>query len=110
MSNIVETGNDQNFENFIYSAFSTPFSPAICNISKAKVSYNKFADNFTKMSNMRVIQKHLVYVIGLSANLAFKEVKNLFFIILYILNLDASFKIRIFRTIWKNNKVGSKQE
>lgn len=110
MSNIVETGNDQNFENFIYSACSTLFTPAICNISKAKDSYNKFAGNFSKMSNMRVIQKHLVYVIGLSANLAFKEVINIFFTILYILNLVPSFKIRIFWTIWKNNKVGSKQK
>jgi hypothetical protein len=74
MSNIVETGKDLNFENFIYSANTLPFNPDICNISKAKVSKKKFTDNFTKMSNMRVIQKQLVYVIGLSANLAFKDV------------------------------------
>jgi hypothetical protein len=30
--------------------------------------------NTAKMSNMRIIQKHLVYVIGLSSSLANKEV------------------------------------
>ena len=32
--------------------------------------------NINKLSNVRIIQKHLVYVIGLSASLANKEVKN----------------------------------
>jgi hypothetical protein len=31
--------------------------------------------NTAKMSNMRIIQKHLVYVIGLSAGLANKEAR-----------------------------------
>lgn len=31
--------------------------------------------NIHKLSNMRIIQKHLVYVIGLSSNLANKDVK-----------------------------------
>lgn len=30
--------------------------------------------NYAKMSNMRIIQKQLVYVIGLSSKLAFKDV------------------------------------
>jgi hypothetical protein len=33
--------------------------------------------NITKLSNSRIIQKHLVYVIGLSASLANKEVNIL---------------------------------
>jgi hypothetical protein len=33
--------------------------------------------NIHKLSNMRIIQKHLVYVIGLSATLANKEVNIL---------------------------------
>jgi hypothetical protein len=32
--------------------------------------------NINKLSNSRIIQKHLVYVIGLSSSLASKEVKN----------------------------------
>jgi hypothetical protein len=74
MSNIVETGKDLNFENFIYSSCPLPFSATVCNFPKTKNTKKKFTDNFTKMSNMRVIQKQLVYVIGLSANLAFKDV------------------------------------
>jgi hypothetical protein len=31
--------------------------------------------NITKLSNSRIIQKHLVYVIGLSSSIASKEVK-----------------------------------
>jgi hypothetical protein len=34
----------------------------------------KISNSFARMLNMRVIQKHLVYVIGLSAELAFKDV------------------------------------
>ena len=43
-------------------------------------SYNKFNGsnlqlfNYTKMSNLRIIQKKLLYVIGLSSDLASKEV------------------------------------
>lgn len=33
--------------------------------------------NINKLSNLRIIQKHLVYVIGLSGTLANKEVINL---------------------------------
>ena len=33
--------------------------------------------NINKLSNLRIIQKHLVYVIGLSATLANKEVSNI---------------------------------
>jgi hypothetical protein len=36
---------------------------------------NENQRSFLKNSNLRIIQKQLVYVIGLSANLAFKEVK-----------------------------------
>ncbi len=32
-------------------------------------------NNFSKLSNLRIIQKKLVYVIGLSYNIYFKEVK-----------------------------------
>lgn len=32
--------------------------------------------NINKLSNMRIIQKHLVYVIGLSSGIANREVKN----------------------------------
>ena len=35
----------------------------------------KKSKNFSKLSNMRIIQKQLVYVIGLSQDYAFKEVK-----------------------------------
>jgi len=31
-------------------------------------------NNFSKLTNLRIIQKQLVYVIGLSYNYAFKEV------------------------------------
>jgi hypothetical protein len=34
----------------------------------------KHKSTFMKMTNMRIIQKQLVYVIGLSANIAFREV------------------------------------
>lgn len=32
-------------------------------------------NNFSKLTNLRIIQKQLVYVIGLSYNYAFNEVK-----------------------------------
>lgn len=37
-------------------------------------SNKKKISNYTKMQNIRIIQKKLVYVIGLSAQIAFKEV------------------------------------
>ncbi len=56
--------NEETVEtNFFDSSFKTP-----------KIRHDML---FQKLSNMRVIQKRLVYVIGLSSNLAFKEV-NLF--------------------------------
>jgi hypothetical protein len=50
--------------------------------------------NITKLSNSRIIQKHLVYVIGLSSSIASKEVKikNYFFFI-------GVRKIRVLRAI-----------
>ncbi len=33
-------------------------------------------NNFSKLTNLRIIQKQLVYVIGLSYNYAFNEVKK----------------------------------
>jgi hypothetical protein len=56
--------------------------------------------NIHKLSNMRIIQKHLVYVIGLSSTLANKEVK-------IINNIDIR-KVRIFWSIWHNIKNSSK--
>jgi hypothetical protein len=47
--------------------------------------------NYTKLAEARIIQKNLVYVIGLSSSLANKEV---------ILTYLDSLKARIFRTIW----------
>ena len=35
--------------------------------------------NIAKLSNMRIIQKHLVYVIGLSSSLSNKEVYIFFY-------------------------------
>ncbi len=46
-------------------------------ISKAKQPVKKnvlSGMNINKLSNMRIIQKHLVYVIGLSSGIANKEV------------------------------------
>ena len=40
-----------------------------------KSNKKKLTNNQTKMINMRVIQKQLVYVIGLSSALAYKDVK-----------------------------------
>lgn len=45
--------------------------------TKAIVKKNVLAGmNISKLSNMRIIQKHLVYVIGLSSGIASKEVNN----------------------------------
>lgn len=48
--------------------------------SKSKTKFNNstntnISTNLNKLGNVRIIQKHLVYVIGLSANLASKEVR-----------------------------------
>ena len=43
----------------------------------AKKSSSLQGQNLSKLTNVRIIQKHLVYVIGLSSNLANKEVLNL---------------------------------
>ena len=74
MSKNTETGKNQSFENFIDSSKISPLSTPFCAAKKPKITKKKFQDTFGKMSNMRVIQKQLVYVIGLSANLAFKDV------------------------------------
>jgi hypothetical protein len=57
-----ETGDSHRFENY-----------------NRQYSYNKFNCrgqplNYYRMSNLRIIQKKLVYVIGLSTELANKEV------------------------------------
>jgi hypothetical protein len=43
---------------------------------KTKISKNLSEKNITKLSEARIIQKQLVYVIGLSSSLANKEVKK----------------------------------
>lgn len=56
--------------------------------------------NVTKLANLRIIQKHLVYVIGLSSSLAVKEVKNNFYLVFYC---ALGFrKTRVFWTIRKH--------
>lgn len=64
----------------------------------SKLSSNKkqiTATNLTKLQNARIIQKHLVYVIGLSSKISSEKVVNL-------LNIDFS-QIRIFWTVWTDN-------
>lgn len=67
-------------------------------------SYNKFNEksqqlfNYTKMSNLRIIQKKLLYVIGLSSDIASKEVIN------KLKPLVKSTKVRIFRSIREDNQ------
>ena len=67
-------------------------------IEKAKkqvITKNKTPPhNLSKLTNARIIQKHLVYVIGLSSSLANKDVTP-------YLNLVTS-KTRVFCTIWNN--------
>ena len=49
--------------------------------SKTKPSSKKnvlLGMNINKLSNMRIIQKHLVYVIGLSSGIANREVTKIF--------------------------------
>ena len=58
--------------------------------------------NTAKMSNMRIIQKHLVYVIGLSSTLANKEVTLL-------TNFKGTRKIRILWSIRYNRQNCGKQ-
>ncbi len=58
--------------------------------------------NIAKLSNSRIIQKHLVYVIGLSSSLALKDVKK------ELNNFSGFRKIRIFWTI-RNNIKNSRQ-
>lgn len=54
------------------------------------IKKNRF-NNFNKLSNLRIIQKQLVYVIGLSFNYAFKEVSYFLLFSLYqILNILAN--------------------
>jgi len=55
--------------------------------------------NISKLTNLRIIQKQLVYVIGLSSNYAFNEVKIFKFL------FSATLKLRVFRTIWENHKI-----
>jgi hypothetical protein len=43
---------------------------------KAKPSKTISTNSSPKLSNVRIIQKNLVYVIGLSSNLANKEVRE----------------------------------
>jgi hypothetical protein len=63
---------------------------------------NQFAGmNINSLASMRIIQKHLVYVIGLSSNLANKDVyiKNIF-----LNNFIGFGETRILRSIWYNYK------
>ena len=55
--------------------------------------YNKFNGrgqpyNYYKLSNLRIIQKKLVYVIGLSTEMANKEVKLTYVNVLIIYSLN----------------------
>ena len=43
-----------------------------------KVVFNPISDYLSKMQNIRIIQKNLVYLIGLSKDLAFQEVNFIF--------------------------------
>lgn len=56
----------------------------------------QFANNIKQYQNERVIQKHLVYVIGLSSTIANKEV-------IHLINIDSNQGI-LLRTIRENNK------
>jgi hypothetical protein len=47
----------------------------VCSTKLQKAKKNK--KNFSKLTNIRIIQKQLVYVIGLSQDYAFKNVKNI---------------------------------
>jgi len=47
------------------------------NNKSAKKSYPLAGQNIQKLANLRIIQKHLVYVIGLSSSIASKEVSLL---------------------------------
>jgi hypothetical protein len=63
MSKVEETGDNQRLEFY----------------NRQQYSYNKFNGriqpfNYYKMSNLRIIQKKLVYVIGLSSDLANRDV------------------------------------
>jgi len=56
-------------------------------------NYNKFNGrgqpyNYYKLSNLRIIQKKLVYVIGLSTEMAHKEVKLTYINILNLYSLN----------------------
>lgn len=66
------------------------------------VNTKRNSKGYSKMANMRIIQKQLVYVIGLSANLAFKEVITL-------LNIG-TFQFLVLRPIWKDFETYREQE
>lgn len=61
------------------------------------------AVNKARLENSRVIQKNLVYVIGLSPELAKENVKHQHY------SLDIG-KGRIFRTIWEDRQSSDKQK
>lgn len=58
----------------------------MCHSNSKLMKYNKINPNYSKMSNMRIIQKHLVYVIGLSSKYAFTNV-NFLFNLIYIIRI-----------------------
>ena len=62
----------------------------------------KFNMSYPKMTNMRIIQKKLVYVIGLSANLAFKDVNlKLKFINRFnLINMNISDSMEKYKNWW----------
>jgi hypothetical protein len=67
MSLVEETGDNQRLEFY----------------NRQQYCYNKFNGrlqplNYYKMSNLRIIQKKLVYVIGLSSDLAKRDVTKFF--------------------------------
>ena len=64
---------------------------------------NKPPLNITKNQNLRIIQKKLVYVIGLSSSIANKDVK-------FKSKYQAFNKTRIFRPIRSNHKISREQK
>lgn len=74
MSRVAETGETKDLREVFspsYPCENLSMTGKNLNLKSAK---KRMQSNFAKMSNMRVIQKRLVYVIGLSTSLAFKDV------------------------------------
>jgi len=65
------------------------------------INYISNSFNINKLSNTRIIQKQLVYIVGLSYEYAFNKVKKSNKIYSN-LKFSAIGKLWIFRAIWKN--------